>query len=282
MDSNAHNFARIEKAIKFLNANANKRPSLEETAAHLSLSPFHFQRLFTEWAGISPKKFLQYITVEELKKELLHTASIQELAERTGLSAQSRVYDLFVNIESVTPQEYKTKGAGIEINYGLHQTPFGNCFIAVTKRGICYMSFSDSPEKEIATVKEHWENASVTEDMKETSRICNELFYNSSVRKSFKLLLKGTRFQIKVWEALLKIPFGTVSSYSLIANEIGSAKAMRAVGSAVAANPVAFLIPCHRVIRNEGIIGNYHWGAERKAAILAWEKSKIFPSGNLE
>lgn len=281
------NYDRIEKAIKYVSAHIKQQPSLEEIAAQLNMSEFHFQRIFTEWAGISPKKFLQYLTIEELKKELKNFSNLIEAAEQVGLSAQSRVYDLFVTIEAVTPQEYKQQGKGLKIEYGFHSSPFGECFIAVTTRGICALSFINNNRE--AVVKElqlHWENASLQHNQVGTKPLMGQIFEpttfpsveNSLVNKrtkvSLKLFLKGSRFQLKVWEALLKVPFGTVTSYQQLAKAVDS-NAVRAVGSAIANNPIGYLIPCHRVIRSEGIIGQYHWKPERKAAIIAWEKSKF-------
>jgi AraC family transcriptional regulator, regulatory protein of adaptative response / methylated-DNA-[protein]-cysteine methyltransferase len=276
MKTDLINYKRIEKAIKFLHENVKNQPSLEETAEQVHMSPFHFQKTFTEWAGVSPKKFVQYLTIEELKKELESTRTIAHAADHAGLSAQSRVYDLFVNIESVTPQEYKNKGAGIEIEYGTGATPFGSCFIASTQRGICYMSFNENDDLSLEELKMQWPNAALNKNEKSISLLAESIFKLNKNQTKLNLFLKGTKFQLKVWEALLKIPFGKVSSYSLLAHYVKQANAQRAVGSAVAANPIAFLIPCHRVIRNEGIIGNYHWGVERKAAMLGWEKSKRY------
>lgn len=273
---NSENYHRIAEAIRYISANFKTQPSLEEVAAHVGLSYFHFQRIFTEWAGISPKKFLQFLTIDELKKELQNTTNLIEAAELVGLSAQSRVYDLFVKIEAVTPQEFKTAGAGVEINYGFHETPFGECFIAHTPKGICGLQFTDGNGDEVLKeFSQNWSNALLKEDNSLTKSVAQKLFYEPLQNHNFNLFLKGTPFQIKVWEALLKIPFGSVTSYSSIASVIGNNSAMRAVGSAVGANPVAFLIPCHRVIRTEGVIGNYHWGSERKSAMLGWERAKV-------
>ena len=272
--SNNINYERVEEAIKFLTENFKQQPSLYDVADNSKVSPFHFQKIFTEWAGISPKKFLQYLTVEELKKELKKTSNLNEAAEKVGLSAQSRVYDLFVNIEAVTPHEFKTKGQGIEIIYGVHPTPFGECFIAGTSRGICSLNFIENNEDELLTaLRSHWKNASIKKDQKETSCFAENIF-DSGSKKPIDLLVKGTAFQIKVWEALLKIPFGSVTSYQSIANTIGNTKAMRAVGTAIGSNPIAYLIPCHRVIRQEAIIGQYRWGSLRKKALIGWERAK--------
>ena len=270
------NYHRVAEAIHYLSAHYKQQPTLEEVAAQVNLSPFHFQRIFTDWAGISPKKFLQFLTVEELKKELLSANNVADAAENVGLSAQSRVYDLFVNIESVTPQEYKSQGEGVHIEYGFHTTPFGECFIAHTRKGICALSFADDDRNIILEeFAAQWENAVITNDQSSTEKLVEQLFEKPLQQKQLKLLLKGTKFQVKVWEALLKIPFGSVSTYSHIAAAVGQPGAMRAVGSAVGANPVAFIIPCHRVIRSEGLIGQYHWGATRKKAMIGWEKARV-------
>jgi len=269
------NYNRIEKAIQYVAQNYKSQPSLEEIARHVNLSEFHFQRIFTDWAGISPKKFLQFLTVEELKKELEQSENLIEAAYKVGLSAQSRVYDLFVNIESVTPNEFKTKGEGILIDYGIHKSPFGDCIIAATDRGICSISFIDNDSSEIfAKLRGEWENAKIINNQKRTKLFAEQIFDPAS-KKDLKLLVRGTKFQIKVWEALLKIPFGSVVNYKAIANIIKTPGAVRAVSSAVGVNPVAYVIPCHRVIRREGVIGQYHWGAARKTAIIGWEKSQL-------
>jgi AraC family transcriptional regulator of adaptative response/methylated-DNA-[protein]-cysteine methyltransferase len=268
------NYSRVEEAIKFLTDNYKQQPSLYEVADHSNVSPFHFQKIFTEWAGISPKKFLQYLTVEELKKELKKTSNLVEAAERVGLSAQSRVYDLFVNIEAVTPNEFKTKGAGIEIEYGIHNTTFGECLIASTPRGICSMNFLENNlDKLLADLHSNWKNATIKKNQA-TTKAFTENIFSTDKKAKIKLLVKGTPFQLKVWEALLKIPFGSVATYQNIANTIDSPNASRAVGTAIGSNPVAYLIPCHRVIRQEAIIGQYRWGSLRKTALIGWEKAK--------
>jgi AraC family transcriptional regulator, regulatory protein of adaptative response / methylated-DNA-[protein]-cysteine methyltransferase len=274
--TNDVNYSRVEDAIRYLSANFRQQPSLEEIAEHVHVSPFHFQRIFTEWAGISPKKFLQYLTVSALKEELQQSNNLIESAEKVGLSAQSRVYDLFVNIESVTPQEYKTKGSGIRIEYGFHASPFGAYFVANAERGICALSFVESNKEELlSSLSNEWKNASLVQHQKNTLSLAENIFSVEAPRQPVHVFLKGTKFQLKVWEALLKIPFGSVSSYRGIASAIGQNNAMRAVGSAIGNNPLAFLIPCHRVIRSEGVIGEYHWGSARKAAIIGWEKSQL-------
>jgi AraC family transcriptional regulator of adaptative response/methylated-DNA-[protein]-cysteine methyltransferase len=268
-------YQRVEKAIRYLLENYQKQPSLDEVAAHIHISPFHFHRLFTEWAGISPKKFLQYITLDQLKKEILLSDNLVDAAERVGLSAQSRVYDLFVHIEAVTPQEYKKQGRGVEINCGIHSSPFGRCLIANTSRGICSMSFITGSDNEaIEALKEQWPLARLIRDQENTEALIRNIFNVPNPGHQYTILARGTRFQLKVWEALLRIPFGAVTSYQHIAKIVGKSGATRAVASAIARNPVAYLIPCHRVIRSEGIIGNYHWNPYRKAAIIGWEKAR--------
>jgi AraC family transcriptional regulator, regulatory protein of adaptative response / methylated-DNA-[protein]-cysteine methyltransferase len=268
------NYRRVEEAIRFLTENVNQQPSLYEVAEHTHLSPYHFQKIFTEWAGISPKKFLQYLTVEELKKEISKTRNMAEAAERVGLSAQSRVYDLFVNIEAVTPQEFKTKGAGIEIAYGFHDTPFGSCLVATTGRGVCSMQFSDADEESaLRELQRDWQQARIVKNGTAGSRVVQQLF-SAAKKEPLNLLVKGTPFQVKVWEALLKIPFGSLATYQSVARAIGQPAATRAVGTAIGANPLAYLIPCHRVIRQEAIIGRYRWGTLRKKALIGWEKAK--------
>jgi len=269
------NYNRIEKAIKYIAQNYKQQPSLEDMAKHVNVSEFHFQRIFTEWAGISPKKFLQFLTVEELKKELLISRNLIEAASNVGLSAQSRVYDLFVNIEAVTPNEYKTKGQGISIEYGIHKTPFGKCLIAITERGICSIAFIEDEEGDpFTSLQAEWENASIKNNQKKTKEFA-EMIFDVSAKNNFKLLVRGTKFQVKVWEALLKVPFGNVTNYQTIANTINEPGAVRAVGTAIGNNPIAYVIPCHRVIRQEGLVGQYHWGSARKAAIIGWEKSQL-------
>ena len=277
MDQETYNYEKIAKAIAFISENAKKQPSLYEVAEKVNISQFHFQRMFTEWAGVSPKKFLQYITADYLKEKIKESTNLVELAESAGLSSQSRVYDLFTGIEAVTPQEYKSGGKGLQIHYGFHSTPFGECFIAVTERGICAMAFVDEQTKEQQLIllgkKRHF--ASIEPNQMITENYVNRIFapHLSSLDR-LPLLVQGTNFQLKVWEALLTIPQGAVTTYQQIANSIGNPKAVRAVGTAVGDNPIAFLIPCHRVIRKEGILGEYRWGSLRKKALIGWEAAK--------
>lgn len=269
------NYNRVKEAIEYLLSHHTSQPRLEDVAGEVHLSEYHFQRIFSEWAGISPKKFLKYLTIESLKNDLRETNDLVEAAGRAGLSSQSRVHDLFVSVEAVTPAEFRSNGRGVEIKYGFHESPFGDCFIAQTARGICAISFVEATrDRVLEEFRQKWVNASITEDIHSTAKVAGKLFDLNNPGRKFHLLLKGTPFQLKVWEALLKIPMGLVTSYGSLASAIGKPGAMRAVGSAVGSNPVSYLIPCHRVIRSEGIIGNYHWGPLRKTAMLGWEKAK--------
>jgi len=277
------NYQRIEQAIKFLEENFQRQPELEEVAEKVHLSPFHFQRIFTDWAGISPKRFLQHLTVDFLKRKLQESKNIVEAAESAGLSSQSRVYDLFTTLEAVTPQEYKLNGSGIRIEYGFHDTPFGTCLIGSTERGICWLSFvniGDDPKIEMEKMKEHWHQSIFHQDQMLTSRFIEQIFKRGGVpiaigtQSKIHVFVKGTNFQIKVWEALLRLPIGSVTTYQNIAERIHNPRAMQAVGSAVGSNHIAYLIPCHRVIRKDGVLGEYRWNALRKKSMIGWEMAK--------
>ena len=275
------NYQRIEQAIVYLEQNFQRQPELDEVAEKVHLSPFHFQRIFTEWAGISPKRFLQFLTVDFLKEKLEKSRNLVEAAESAGLSSQSRVYDLFTTLEAVTPLEYKQHGAGIRVEYGLHETPFGTCLIGVTERGICWLSFlqtDEDPLKEIESMKSHWFNSAFHQNQQLTGAFIARIFDPTKADKSDKLhiFVKGTNFQGKVWQALLNIPIGEVTTYQNIGVAIHSPKAMQAVGSAVGSNHIAYLIPCHRVIRKDGMLGEYRWTSARKKSMVGWEMAKKF------
>lgn len=271
-------YQRIEKAILYLEKNFYTQPSLEEVADSVHVSPFHFQRLFTEWAGISPKRFLQYLTVDFLKQKLQESKTLIEAAEVTGLSSQSRIYDLFTKLEAVTPQEYKLKGKDVHIDYGFHNTPFGLALVGVCERGICWLSFvstAEDPHLHVLTMKEHWNLSVFQESPQHVASIAENIFLpNRTKNTRLHGMVKGTNFQIKVWKALLQIPEGCVTTYQQIAREIQHPKASQAVGSAVGANHLAYLIPCHRVIRKDGILGDYRWDAVRKKSIIGFEMAK--------
>ncbi len=282
------NYHRIEQAIQYLENNVQRQPDLDEVAEKVHLSPFHFQRIFTAWAGISPKRFLQYLTVDFLKSKLQDSKNLVEVAEAAGLSSQSRVYDLFTTLEAVTPLEYKHSGAGIRIEYGFHETPFGECLLGVTERGICWLSFlgtDEDPKYELGKMKEHWHHSVFYQNQELSYSFIQKIFHGhpsaqhgssgeGGSEDKLHLFVKGTNFQIKVWEALLRIPMGDVTTYQQIARTIQSPKALQAVGSAVGSNHVAYLIPCHRVIRKDGVPGEYRWSALRKKSIIGWEMAK--------
>lgn len=269
-----YNFERIAEAIRYIEFNRKRQPSLEEVARHVCLSPFHFQRMFTAWAGISPKRFLEYLNVEYAKRILAQSRlSLLTAANEVGLSSTSRLYDLFVHIEGMTPGEYQRGGAGLSLHYVLARSPFGQTIIASTAKGINYIAFADKGKEEaVATLQRAFPLATLSEQADEhNSRAAGVFRLDWGNVGEVRLHLRGTNFQIKVWESLVRVPAGRLTTYSQLAQAVGSPKAVRAVGSAVAGNPVALLIPCHRVIRSTGGFGNYHWRPERKAAIIGWE-----------
>jgi AraC family transcriptional regulator, regulatory protein of adaptative response / methylated-DNA-[protein]-cysteine methyltransferase len=273
------NYQRIEQAIRYLEENFQRQPELDEVADKVHLSPFHFQRLFTDWVGISPKRFLQFLTVDFLKEKLQESRNLVEAADAAGLSSQSRVYDLFTTLEAVTPQEYKLSGNGIAVEYGFHDTPFGTCLIGVTDRGICWLSFLSNeatPKSEMESMKEHWNQSVFHQNQALTQGMVNQIFgkHDIASKQKLHLLVKGTNFQVKVWEALLRLPMGSVTTYQGIAEKIENPRAMQAVGSAVGSNHIAYLIPCHRVIRKDGVLGEYRWTAMRKKSIIGWEMAR--------
>lgn len=271
-------YARIEQAILFLEQNFRKQPTLSEIAAGIGLSEYHFQRLFSRWAGISPKQFVRFLTIDYAKQKLKESQSILDASLEAGLSGPGRLHDLFVTFEAITPGEYKMGGAGLKISYGFHQTPFGLCLLATTDRGICNLTFVEKEEQEqtLEDLKNSWPKSEFHEGGTQTQALVNQIFDPAGQRNGvpLNLLLRGTNFQIKVWEALLRIPEGTMVSYGDVANFIGQPKATQAVGNAIGKNSIGYIIPCHRVIRKTGIINQYRWGAPRKKAILGWEASR--------
>ena len=287
------NYDRIATAIEYMKTHFKEQPDLNEIAEKVHLSPFHFQRMFSEWAGVSPKKFLQYLSIGYAKSLLQDKgATLFDTAFETGLSGTGRLHDLFIGIEGMTPGEYKNGGEALSINYSFAESPFGEIIVASTSKGICHLAFAgrsgDAPASPIsgkispddekaafADLRERYPNATYRQTVDLIQQNALYIFSQDWSRLSdIKLHLKGTPFQIKVWEALLNIPMGSLSSYSLISEKIGNPAAARAVGSAVGSNPVAFLIPCHRVIRSTGETGEYHWGSTRKTAMIGWEAAK--------
>ena len=274
LKQSAEDYLRIEQAITYLENHYKNQPGLEDVAANIGLSEYHFQRLFTRWAGVSPKRFLQFLTKEGAKDLLSRSENLLETTHQVGLSSLGRLHDLFVTTEAVTPGEYKSHGEGVTIRYGIHLTPFGKCLIGLTERGICHLGFVQTSEGDaIDNLVADWKEARMIEDYRSTASLVGPIFdlrYNTRI-KPLTLHLRGTNFQLKVWEALLAIPTGAVTTYEGIASRIGKPSAVRAVGTAVGHNPIAVLIPCHRVIRKVGEFGNYRYGELRKKALLARE-----------
>jgi len=270
------NFNRIAEAISYIKANFKAQPGLEEIAEKVNLSPFHFQRLFSEWAGTTPKRFLQYISIGYAKEMLKENHSLFDTALETGLSGTSRLHDLFVNIEGMTPGEYKNGGENLHINYSFAESPFGNIIVASTPKGICHIAFYEDEKLALNNLQRQFPAANYQLILDKEQQNALYIFnHNWSKLHQIKLHLKGTDFQLKVWEALLKIPMGKLSTYGSIAKQLQNPNASRAVGTAIGDNPVAFLIPCHRVIQTSGALGGYHWGLDRKTAIIGWEAAKI-------
>lgn len=266
-------YQRIAKAIAFIRANFKRQPSLEEIAEEVNLSPFHFQKLFTDWAGVSPKKFLQFISLNYAKQLLKQQeATLFDAALATGLSGTGRLHDLFVRLEAMTPGEYKNGGKNLLINFQFYPSPFGRMLVASTEKGICFMAFADDKEKQIINLKSDFPNAEFRRQGNDLHQQALSIFSKDwSGKSQLKLHLKGTEFQLKVWETLLKIPQSKLSTYGEIAQQIENPKASRAVGTAIGSNPIAYLIPCHRVIQSSGEFGGYRWGSARKTAIIGWE-----------
>ena len=274
----SEDYLRIEQAILYLENHYKDQPELQQVADNVGLSEYHFQRLFTRWAGVSPKRFLQFLTKEGAKELLNRSENLLETTHQVGLSSLGRLHDLFVTAEAVTPGEYKSRGSGVTIRYGIHPTPFGKCLIATTERGICHLSFVQTSEGDaIDQLVADWKQARMIEDYKSTVSLIEPIFdlRYSHRGKPLNVHLRGTNFQLKVWEALLQIPAGEVTTYAGIASRIGNPGATRAVGTAVGHNPIAVLIPCHRVIRKVGDFGNYRYGALRKKALLAREFASV-------
>ena len=278
MQPRIEDYSRIERAILFLEENYHRQPELREVAQSVHLSEFHFQRLFRRWAGISPKRFIQFLTLEHAKRLLGGSHSVLDATYDAGLSSPGRLHDLFVNIEAMTPGEFKAQGAGLRISYGFHPSPFGECLLSVTDRGICGLGFIDAGGRAqiLRDFRARWPEAHWEQNARLTEPYIRRIFgaEKQNGHRPITLVLHGTNFQIKVWEALLRIPMGSVVPYEDLAITVCSARAARAVGGAVGKNPIAFLIPCHRVIRKAGGIGGYHWGAARKRAMLAWEAAR--------
>ena len=268
----AEDYKVVAKAIHYLDEHFRRQPELAEVAAHVGLSEFYFQRLFSRWVGISPKRFIQYLTKEYAKEALERSQSILDTSLDAGLSGPGRLHDLFINTEAVTPGEYKAAGAGLTIRYGVHPTPFGDALLSVTDKGICGLNFVNMGEEaELAEQQRRWSEARFVHDDQETGHLITQIFSPEAKPAPLHLYIRGTNWQLKVWEALLRLPVGARVTYSDVARSVCTVKASRAVGNAVGSNPIGYLIPCHRVVRQTGRFHGYRWGSERKQAILAWE-----------
>lgn len=271
-------YDRITQAIRFIEAHAGEQPSLATIAGHLGLSEFHFQRLFHRWAGLTPKDFLQYVTLGHAKRLLSESQSLLDTSLAVGLSGTSRLHDLFVTIEAMTPGEFKRGAAGVVIRHGFHDTPFGEALFACTDRGLCHLAFVDDGRREeaLGDLAARWPMATLIADPGRTVPLAGTVAARMAGQRSepLSVVLKGTPFQIRVWEALLTVPEGGVVAYGDLAKVAGAPGASRAVGTALAGNPVGYLIPCHRVIQASGAIGQYRWGPTRKQALLAMEGAR--------
>ena len=277
-DQLSQDYDRIEQVIRFIDSSHDQQPSLKEMAQVVNLSEYHFQRLFSRWVGISPKRFMQYLTKERAKQLLDDSDDLLSVSHAAGLSGPGRLHDLFVSSEAMTPGEYKQRGRGVAIRYGFHQSPFGECLVAQTERGVCSLMFIEEHHRgaALSELRANWSAAEIEEDHEGTRYVIDEMMALFQPRSStpLRLYLNGTNFQIKVWEALLRIPAGSVVSYQDIAIYIGIPNASRAVGNAISNNPIPVLIPCHRVIRKTGNFGDYRWGTSRKKALLGWEMAR--------
>jgi len=272
------NYDRIAKAISFIQSNYKQQPSLDEIAEHIHMSPYHCQRLFNEWAGTTPKKFLQFISVAHAKNLLKASNTLAQTTFNVGLSSTSRLHELFVKLEGMTPSSYKNGGQNLTISYSFASTSFGRIIVAATDIGICHLAFYEDKATAIAVMQAQFPNATYIERETTQHTLVSDFFESKKQLSSpIKLHVKGTSFQLKVWEALLKIPLGALNTYGDVARYIGKANAARAVGTAIGSNPIAYLIPCHRVIQASGLFGGYMWGGLRKTAILGWENAHTYP-----
>lgn len=269
-------YQRIEAAIAYIRTHAQEQPSLEAIASAVQLSPHHFQRMFSAWAGVSPKKFMQYISLDHAKQLLQARLPLLDTAYETGLSGTGRLHDLFVTIEGMTPGEYKNGGAGLTLRYSYAQTPFGTVIAAATPKGLCHLHFEEDSHKALHELKVRFPRATFLCESDAFQQAALSIFRQDWQQlDKVKLHLAATPFQLKVWESLLKIPSGALASYGDIATRIGQPRASRAVGTAIGSNPIAYLIPCHRVIRSNGALSDYRWGPDKKTALIGWEAAKL-------
>jgi AraC family transcriptional regulator, regulatory protein of adaptative response / methylated-DNA-[protein]-cysteine methyltransferase len=276
----SEDYQRVAQAIAFMRQHHLSQPDLTTIAQQIGLSEGHFQRLFTRWVGVSPKRFLQYLTVEYAKSKIYQSKNLLDLTWDAGLSSPGRLHDLFVNLEAMSPGEYKTGGVGLQLRYGVHESPFGPALIALTPRGVCSLQFLDTADSSMAEqlLRQSWLQADITYDPAAIQPVHDLIFgfTTATEQKPLTLCVKGTNFQIQVWRALLQVPFGDITTYQTVAEKVGRPRATRAVGTAIGHNPIGYLIPCHRVIRESGELGGYRWGGDRKATLLGWEASQKF------
>lgn len=278
----ARDYALVRKAIGYLTDEWSSHPSLDDVAAHLGISPIHCQKLFKRWCGLSPKEFVQAIAVDRARELLVNSASVLEAAHEVGLSGGSRLHDLFVTHEAMTPGDYKRRGEGLTIRYGFHPCPFGEALVMATERGVCGLAFIDEDKNQtrveaLADMTERWPRATYVEDMAGTAPHVARIFEPGNWRSEnpVRLVMIGTDFEVRVWQALLRIPMGRAVSYADIARHLGQPTASRAVGTAVGRNPISFVVPCHRVMRGDGQLAGYHWGLTRKRALIGWETGRV-------
>jgi AraC family transcriptional regulator, regulatory protein of adaptative response / methylated-DNA-[protein]-cysteine methyltransferase len=272
-------YETVRRVIEKISLDYRDQPSLEVLAEDVGETPTGLQKLFTRWAGLSPKAFLQAVTLDHARKLLDQGVPLLETSLEVGMSGPSRLHDLFVTHEAMSPGDYKTRGEGLTIRYGFHISPFGVALIMVTDRGLAGLAFNDAGGERaaFADMSARWPNANYVEDMSATAPYAARIFDPSQWRaeQPLRVVMIGTDFQVSVWEALLRIPMGKARSYSSIANEIGAPAASRAVGAAVGANPMSFVVPCHRALGKSGALTGYHWGLTRKRAILGWESGQV-------
>ncbi len=276
-------YARIRSAVEYLTEHWREHPDLDRLAAELEMSPSHCQKLITAWCGLSPKEFVQAITIDHARALLADSASVLDTAYEVGLSGPSRLHDLFVDHEAMTPGDYKRRGAGLEIFYGFHPSPFGTALLMATDRGLCGLGFCDGEDggkEALPDMTRRWPAATFTESPERTEPMLATIFAPAkSGGKPLNVVMIGTDFEVRVWDALVKIPAGRACTYSDIAKHLGQPKASRAVGAAVGRNPISFVVPCHRVLGKSGDLTGYHWGLTRKRAIIGWEKGRMAGAG---
>jgi AraC family transcriptional regulator of adaptative response/methylated-DNA-[protein]-cysteine methyltransferase len=275
MEKQTHDYDLVKHTLAFISENWRDQPSLDTLADQAGLSATHLQRLFTRWAGLSPKAFLQAVTLDHARGLLRDSASILDASYELGLSGPGRLHDLFVTHEGMSPGIYKAHGRGLNIEYGFHDCPFGRALILITSEGLAGLAFADHGKEKsaLADMTSRWPEATYVENQQATAAYAKRIFELESWKpdQPLKIVFIGSDFEIRVWETILRIPFGKASTYSDIASHIGKPKAARTVGSAVGKNPISFVVPCHRVLEKSGGLGGYHWGLTRKRAILGWE-----------